>query len=297
MPAAQKMNVRTSVSSSRRSAPAMRSTRSPQLPDAAGRSRRRSVASARTGTSASRDDAGAEQAEEQDERRAAEQREQRREPGPVDVRALDLRLRQRERDAHGVPRAALGGGRRLLRGRHRAVTTDSSPCLQRELRVEREREDREHERHEHEAVAQRHLPRRHRRADAVVHRADEQPQRVDARQHDAGEGDDREHDLRLEDAEQDQELADEVRRARHRERRRASRSGTARRARARGTRGRPCRAGPPSRRRARRAAPTMKNAGATTSPWLTACRIAPCAPSGRSAKIPSTMKPSWATDE
>ena len=43
--------------------------------------------------------------------------------------------------------------------------------------------------------------------------------------------------------------------------------------------------------------PTMKNAGATTRPWLTACRIAPCAPSGRREKIPSVMKPSWATDE
>ena len=42
---------------------------------------------------------------------------------------------------------------------------------------------------------------------------------------------------------------------------------------------------------------TMKNSGATTSPWLTICSSAPCAPSGRSEKIPSVMKPSWATDE
>ena len=42
---------------------------------------------------------------------------------------------------------------------------------------------------------------------------------------------------------------------------------------------------------------TMKNAGATTRPWLTACRTAPCAPCALSAKMPSVMKPSWATDE
>ena len=41
----------------------------------------------------------------------------------------------------------------------------------------------------------------------------------------------------------------------------------------------------------------MKNSGATTSPWLTICSSAPCAPCGFSAKIPSVMKPSWATDE
>ena len=52
-----------------------------------------------------------------------------------------------------------------------------------------------------------------------MHRADEQPQRVDARHHDAGEGDHGDRELRFEDAEQDQELADEVRRAGHRERR------------------------------------------------------------------------------
>ena len=41
----------------------------------------------------------------------------------------------------------------------------------------------------------------------------------------------------------------------------------------------------------------MKKSGATTSPWLTIWRTAPCAPSSRSAKIPSVMKPSWAIDE
>ncbi len=41
----------------------------------------------------------------------------------------------------------------------------------------------------------------------------------------------------------------------------------------------------------------MKNAGAVTSPWLTICSSAPCAPWGRSEKIPSVMKPSWATLE
>ena len=41
----------------------------------------------------------------------------------------------------------------------------------------------------------------------------------------------------------------------------------------------------------------MKNSGATTSPWLTICSSAPCAPCGFSAKIPSVMKPSCATEE
>ena len=41
----------------------------------------------------------------------------------------------------------------------------------------------------------------------------------------------------------------------------------------------------------------MKNAGATTSPWLNACSSAPWAPVSCSEKIPSVMKPSWATDE
>ena len=92
-------------------------------------------------------------------------------------------------------------------------------AVQRELRVQRQRDDHRDERHDHERVGPRHLARRHLRPGAVVHRADEHPQRVDRRQRDAGERDDREHDLGLEDAEQDQELADEVRRAGHRQQR------------------------------------------------------------------------------
>jgi hypothetical protein len=42
----------------------------------------------------------------------------------------------------------------------------------------------------------------------------------------------------------------------------------------------------------------MKNSAATTSPWLSICSSAPCAPAASpSAKIPSVMKPSCATDE
>ncbi len=52
---------------------------------------------------------------------------------------------------------------------------------------------------------------------------------------------------------------------------------------------------PPAVRAA--SAATMKNAGAVTRPWLTIWMIAPCAPWGRSEKIPSVMKPSWATLE
>ena len=44
-------------------------------------------------------------------------------------------------------------------------------------------------------------------------------------------------------------------------------------------------------------AATMKNSGAVTSPWLTICSSAPCAPWGCSEKIPSVMKPSCATLE
>ena len=51
----------------------------------------------------------------------------------------------------------------------------------------------------------------------------------------------------------------------------------------------------PPARMANRA--TMKNAGATTSPWLTACNSPPCAPVSCSEKMPSVMKPSCATDE
>ena len=51
-----------------------------------------------------------------------------------------------------------------------------------------------------------------------MHRPDEQPQGVDARHDDAREGDHRDHELGFEDAQQDQELADEVRGAGHRKR-------------------------------------------------------------------------------
>ena len=44
-------------------------------------------------------------------------------------------------------------------------------------------------------------------------------------------------------------------------------------------------------------AATMKNSGAVTRAWLTICSSAPWPPSGRSEKMPSTMKPSWATLE
>ena len=42
----------------------------------------------------------------------------------------------------------------------------------------------------------------------------------------------------------------------------------------------------------------MKNSGTTTSPCWSICSSAPCAPAASpSAKIPSVMKPSCATDE
>ena len=45
------------------------------------------------------------------------------------------------------------------------------------------------------------------------------------------------------------------------------------------------------------AAATMKNSGTVTSAWLAIWISAPWAPCGVSEKIPSTMKPSCATDE
>ena len=41
----------------------------------------------------------------------------------------------------------------------------------------------------------------------------------------------------------------------------------------------------------------MRISGTTTSPWLTICSTAPCAPRPLRAKIPSVMKPSCATEE
>ncbi len=41
----------------------------------------------------------------------------------------------------------------------------------------------------------------------------------------------------------------------------------------------------------------MKNSGTVTRPWLTICSSAPCTPSWLRAKIPSVMKPIWATEE
>ena len=81
----------------------------------------------------------------------------------------------------------LGGGERSSRpraptARRRALATrlPALAALERELRVEREREDREHERHEHEPSRSDISRDSTVGPDAVVHRADEQPQRVDA---------------------------------------------------------------------------------------------------------------------
>ncbi len=41
----------------------------------------------------------------------------------------------------------------------------------------------------------------------------------------------------------------------------------------------------------------IRKRGTTTSPWLTICRTAPFAPSGRRLKMPRVMIPSCATDE
>ena len=133
------------------------------------------------------------------------------------------------------------------------------------------------ERHEHERRRRTPISRDSTLApDAVVHRADEQPQRVDARRSTtpvkatiamtslALKTPSR---IRNSPTKFDEPGIASVASATIRNERREHR--------ARGTRSRPCRAGPPSRRRARRAAATMKNSGATTRPWLTICSSAP----------------------
>ncbi len=56
-----------------------------------------------------------------------------------------------------------------------------------------------------------------------------------------------------------------------------------------------CSRGDPPARAATTA--TIRKSATVTTPWLTICSSAPCAPRASREKIPSVMKPSWATDE
>ena len=107
------------------------------------------------------DPARPEQADEQDDDRAAQQGDQRREAGEVDVRALQVAVRGggdvQQLGVHGVTLAVAGWERE---GWLDAAWAEATAALdrvfaavQRELRVQGEEQDHQHDRHEHDAVA------------------------------------------------------------------------------------------------------------------------------------------------
>ena len=135
--------------SSRRSAPAIRSRRPAPLPDP--EADRRAEARERE----QRDDrlahdARAQQPGQEHDGRGSEQREQRRQPGPVDVRALG------RRDDHRA--ASRAGSDRALASRI-DDRTEGSLRLSAELRIQREGDDHAHQRRHHEPVGQADLAR------------------------------------------------------------------------------------------------------------------------------------------
>ncbi len=89
--------------------------------------------------------------------------------------------------------------------------------FQDQLRVQRKADDAEHQRGQDETVSEGDLARGDAVRLAVVHCALVEAQRVIGRHRDPGDGDDGEDDLRVEEAVEDVELADEVGRSRHRQ--------------------------------------------------------------------------------
>ena len=268
MPPAQNSSVRTIVSSSRRIAPEMRSTRSPTARSPARSRRERGEREQRHERLAH--DARAQQAEQQHD-------QSRRRAARAAATAPPSRSSGRSSAATS---ARAGWPAASWAARDRGRSTARSPLLERQLRVQRQREDQPARAARARAPsATRHLARLDRRPDAVVHRADEHPQHVDARharrprrRRSRSRSSSWKTPSRIRNSPTKFDepgiasVAERDDQEQRREHRRAERDR------------RPCRAGPPSRRRARPAAPTMKNAGATTRPWLTDCRIAPCAP-------------------
>ena len=239
-------------------------------------------------------EAAAEQADHQHDHRAARQREQRRQRLVVDDRGLDL----------AAARSVLIGSRDLLGAaamrlrRIDCVVSFSVRCTTNCGYTP----ERDHDHATSGAIAARFtrvdLTRLHRRPDPAVHRALEEPDHVDGGEHHADAGHQPVDELVLEGAEQDQDLADEVAGARHRERGERRRSGTAPRAPAPGTPCRPARASDSLPPRAQRDHPDDQEQRHHHEPVVEHLEDrALGALRGRSAKIPSTMKPSCAIDE
>ena len=123
------------------------------------------------GTSCDTHPARANQADQQHERRAAEQRDQRRQPREVDVRAFEVGGGERERVHCEVPSAVVppvetgalllaspparfdDGSQRVVR-RGDGRLDRPFAAMQRQLRVQRHEHDHGQQRHEHEAVAE-----------------------------------------------------------------------------------------------------------------------------------------------
>ena len=102
------------------------------------------------------------------------------------IRRARRRRRRRRRRVGGRPATRVGSRRASAAPARPHALTDAFAAMQRQLRVQREQQD--HARRTARARApsrQRDLARVDVRPDAVVHRADEQPQRVDARHHHA----------------------------------------------------------------------------------------------------------------
>ena len=231
--AAAKIAIRAaaSPSSSSRSAPATRSLRSPHCqmhrPAAAAsvvrrRPRRRARWRRSLRTPADQHDAD-----------PGGQRDHGREPGVVDVgggeghrrlarsRPAGAYAGSQPADPRGTVAAALGGRRLRSAGgaRRRDLVLDRRvAAAEDQARVERQGDDAGDERRQHQPRrGGRSRATRPRRELAVVHRALEQADRVEGREHDADRGHEGVDDLRLEDADQDVELADEVGGPRHRQ--------------------------------------------------------------------------------
>ena len=107
--------------------------------------------------------------------------------------------------------------RRFARHGRDALLNRRVGALEDQLRVEGEAEDAEHEGAEDDAVAPADLTRFDALGLAVVHRPLVEAQRVIGGHRDPGDGDARDHDLRVEEPVEDVELADEVGRPRHRQ--------------------------------------------------------------------------------
>ena len=142
------------------------------------------------------------------------ERDDRRDAGVVDVGGVEV-----HQSSGRQPAAVVAGGRRdgVHRLGHRLLA-----ALEDQPRPQRQRDDHRDQRREDDAVADPDLARLGALGKPVVHRPLVHPQAVEGGQRDPDRGDEGEGDLRLEDAVEDVELADEVgrpgdRQVRHRD--------------------------------------------------------------------------------